>query len=93
MSFYLSSIIIASLHISGTAEIISFIVSGMGVPAVQSIPVIIGGSVMFGTIIGRIFLAEVLSPRGWFGVIMIACGISLVGMEGWIEHLRELSHD
>ena len=53
----------------------------MGVPAVKSIPVIIGGSVMIGTIIGRIFLAEALSLSGWFGVILIAIGITLVGME------------
>ena len=67
--------------ISGMAEIISFAVSGMGVPAVQTIPIIIGGSVMFGTLMGRIFLAEILSPRGWVGVVMIASGISLVAME------------
>jgi len=42
---------------------------------------IIGGSVMFGTVIGRVFLAEILSPRGWFGVVLIATGITLVGME------------
>jgi len=72
--------ILAGLAV-GAAEILSFLVNGMGVPAVQSIPVIIGGSVMFGTIIGRIFLAEVLSLSGWFGVILIAIGITLVGME------------
>jgi hypothetical protein len=36
------------------AEMISFVVSGMGVPAVQTIPIIIGGSVMFGTILGML---------------------------------------
>jgi len=72
--------ILAGLAV-GAAEILSFLVNGMGVPAVKSIPVIIGGSVMIGTIIGRIFLAEVLSPSGWFGVILIAIGITLVGME------------
>jgi len=36
---------------------------------------------MFGTVIGRVFLAEILSPRGWFGVVLIATGITLVGME------------
>lgn len=66
----------------GLAEIISFMVSGMGVPAVQSIPVIIGGSVMFGTLIGYFFLAETLPLSGWIGVVMIAGGISLVGMSG-----------
>jgi transporter family protein len=65
----------------GAAEILSFVVNGMGVPAVKSIPIIIGGSVMFGTIIGRIFLAEMLSLRGWSGVLLIAIGVTLVGME------------
>lgn len=72
--------ILAGLAV-GAAEILSFLVNGMGVPAVKSIPVIIGGSVMIGTIIGRIFLAEALSLSGWFGVILIAIGITLVGME------------
>jgi hypothetical protein len=31
----------------GTAEMLSFCVSGLGVPATQSIPTIIGGSVLF----------------------------------------------
>ena len=56
--------------------------TGMGVPAVQSIPVIIGGSVMFGCVIGTIFLGEELSFSGWLGVALIAAGIGLVGMEG-----------
>lgn len=56
-------------------------IEGMGVPAVKSIPVIIGGTVIFGTIIGRIFLAETLSLSGWSGVMLIAIGITLVGME------------
>jgi len=36
---------------------------------------------MFGTLIGRIFLAETLSLSGWLGVILIAIGVTLVGME------------
>ena len=54
----------------------------MGVPAVQSIPVIIGGSVFFGCVIGTLFLGEELSFSGWLGVALIAAGIGLVGMEG-----------
>lgn len=65
----------------GAAEILSFVVNGMGLPAVKSIPVIIGGSVMFGTIIGRMFLGELLSLQGWFGVMLIAIGIALVGLD------------
>lgn len=65
----------------GAAEMISFCVSGMGVQAMQSIPVIIGGSVMFGTVLGYLALGETLTMRGWSGVLMISIGISLVGMD------------
>ena len=47
----------------------------------QSIPIIIGGSVMFGCILGFVLLKEVLSFTGWLGVLMIAGGISLVGLD------------
>jgi bacterial/archaeal transporter family protein len=65
----------------GAAEIISFIVSGMGVQAMQSIPIIIGGSVLFGTVMGATLLGEMLTTRGWFGVVLIAAGITMVGMD------------
>lgn len=65
----------------GAAEIISFCVSGMGVQAMQSIPIIIGGSVMFGTVLGYLALGETLTMRGWSGVLMISLGIALVGMD------------
>jgi drug/metabolite transporter (DMT)-like permease len=47
----------------------------------QSIPIIIGGSVMFGCVLGAVLLKEVLSFTGWIGVLMIAGGISLVGLD------------
>jgi transporter family protein len=65
----------------GVAEIVSFFVSSLGVQAMQSIPIIIGGSVMFGTVLGAVALHEELSYRGWSGVILISLGISLVGMD------------
>jgi transporter family protein len=65
----------------GLAEIISFFVSSLGVQAMQSIPIIIGGSVMFGTVLGAVALHEELSSRGWIGVLLISIGISLVGMD------------
>jgi bacterial/archaeal transporter family protein len=65
----------------GAAEMISFCVNGMGVQAMQSIPVIIGGSVLFGTVLGFLVLGEALTVRGWSGVLMISIGISLVGMD------------
>jgi transporter family protein len=65
----------------GSAEILSFIVSGMGVQAMQSIPIIIGGSVLFGTVLGYSVLQEMLTYRGWLGVVLIAAGIALVGTD------------
>lgn len=72
--------ILAGLAV-GTAEIVSFFVSSLGVQAMQSIPTIIGGSVLFGTVIGAVALHEELSLRGWMGVVLISLGISLVGMD------------
>jgi len=65
----------------GLAEILSFFVNGKGVPATQSIPVIIGGSVLFGTIFGQLFLGEDVSPKGWVGVSLITIGITIVSMQ------------
>jgi transporter family protein len=65
----------------GAAEILSFIISGMGVQAMQSIPIIIGGSVLFGTILGKLWLQEALGIRGYVGVLLISAGIALVGMD------------
>ena len=65
----------------GAAEILSFIISGMGVPATQSIPIIIGGSILVGTLLGAAWLGESLSKSGWAGVFLIAAGIALVGMD------------
>mmetsp|Transcript_6112 Transcript_6112/g.7906 ORF Transcript_6112/g.7906 Transcript_6112/m.7906 type:complete len:228 (-) Transcript_6112:48-731(-) len=65
----------------GAAEILSFVVSGMGVQSMQSIPIIIGGSVLFGTILGYTVLHEALTYRGWLGVGLIAVGIAMVGTD------------
>jgi bacterial/archaeal transporter family protein len=65
----------------GAAEILSFIISGMGVPASKSIPTVVGGSVVVGTLAGSVWLKEKLSVSGWIGVLLIALGIALVGMD------------
>lgn len=65
----------------GAAEILSFIISGIGVPASKSIPAIIGGSVVIGTLLGAVWLGEQLTRRGWVGVAFIALGIALVGID------------
>jgi bacterial/archaeal transporter family protein len=66
----------------GAAELLSFVISGRGVPATQSIPVIVGGSILIGTILGAVWLQERLTRSGWVGVLLIAAGIALVGMNG-----------
>jgi len=65
----------------GLAEILSFVISSRGVPAMQSIPIVVGGSVAFGTALARLWLGERLSARGWIGVLLITTGIALVGMD------------
>lgn len=65
----------------GAAEILSFIISSKGVPATQSIPIVVGGSILMGTLLGSVWLQERLTRSGWFGVLLIAVGIALVGMD------------
>lgn len=65
----------------GSAEMLSFVVSGMGVPATQSIPIIIGGSVVVGALLGLILLGEVMMLHGWSGIGMLVIGIGLVATD------------
>lgn len=65
----------------GAAELLSFVISGMGVQAMQSIPIVVGGSVLITTVLGRVWLKEVLTWKGWCGVALISIGITLVGID------------
>ncbi|KAL3906713.1 MAG: hypothetical protein SGARI_003875 [Bacillariaceae sp.] len=65
----------------GAAELLSFGVSGMGVQATQSIPILIGGSVMFGAVLGIFMLGETLELQGWAGVILLMSGIAFVATD------------
>ena len=65
----------------GIAEMLSFCVSGLGVPATQSIPVIIGGSVLFGAILGVILLGEKLMIHGWSGILTLVIGIICIALD------------
>ena len=67
--------IIAGIAV-GLAEITSFYVNSKGVPATQSIPIIIGGSVLCSTVLGRIWLKELISVKGWIGIVFITLGIA-----------------
>lgn len=53
----------------------------MGVNATQSIPVIIGGSVLFGNLMGLIVLGETMSWEGWLGVFLLTIGIGFVSTD------------
>lgn len=53
----------------------------MGVPATQSIPIIIGGSVLIGAVLGLILLGEKLMLHGWSGILMLVIGIGLVATD------------
>lgn len=65
----------------GTAEMLSFCVSGMGVNATQSIPIIIGGSVLFGAVLGILILGETMMWPGWTGVVLLTIGIGFVATD------------
>ena len=65
----------------GTAEIISFWLSGIGVSATQSIPIIIGGSVVFGAVLGVVALGEKFMLLGWCGVALLVTGVAFVALD------------
>ena len=62
----------------GLAEILSFCISGMGVNATQSIPIVIGGSIVIGTVLGLLMLRETILWSGWLGISFLVSGIWLV---------------
>ena len=71
----------------GSAEMLSFYVSSLGVAASQSIPIIIGGSVVFDVILGVLFLSESFGLKAMIGVPVVVAGIcsvasSVTGTEG-----------
>ena len=94
----------------GSAEMLSFCVSGMGVDATKSstcdgqsiplfylslkltrtltpslfspkVPIIIGGSIMMGAILGLVMLGETLLLQGWAGVAILMLGIGMVATD------------
>ena len=65
----------------GLAEILSFQVSGMGVPASNSTPVMIGGSVAFGSLLSFALLKERMTIKGWLGVMLVVLGVVCVATD------------
>lgn len=62
----------------GLAEITSFMVFSKGVPASSGIPVIVGGSIIFGALLGMIFLKEVLTPLHYLAIVLVIVGVVLL---------------
>jgi transporter family protein len=62
----------------GLAEITSFYAFSKGIAAGVGIPVIVGGTVVVGTLLGVIFLKEQLHWQHYAGIAMILAGIFIV---------------
>ncbi|HYF04738.1 MAG TPA: EamA family transporter [Patescibacteria group bacterium] len=62
----------------GLAEITSFIVFSKGVSISTGIPIIIGVSVIFASLLGFLFLKEPIHLQGILGIILIIAGIVLL---------------
>ncbi|MFA9460421.1 EamA family transporter [Thiohalorhabdus methylotrophus] len=69
--------VLAGLFV-GLAEITSFFVFSRGVPAAIGIPIIIGGSVAFGALMGVFFLKEHFQWVHVLGLLMVTGGVVLL---------------
>lgn len=65
----------------GLAEITSFYTFSKGVSASVGIPIIIGGSVFIGAILGISFLKETLLPIHYLGIILIITGVIMLTLK------------
>lgn len=63
----------------GLAEILSFFVFSRGITVSVGIPVIIGGTVLAGAVLGTVFLGETLRLTDILAVALIVAGIALLG--------------
>ncbi len=62
----------------GLAEVASFFLFSKGVPVSVGMPIIVGGSMVFGTILGVFFLKETLSPIHYFAIAMTIAGAAIL---------------
>lgn len=62
----------------GLAEITSFFVFSKGLSASAGIPIIIGGSILVGAIVGVFFLKETLAPLEYIAIVLIIIGVILL---------------
>jgi transporter family protein len=69
--------VLAGLSV-GLAEITAFYGFSKGVSASVGIPIMVGGTVLVGVILGLLVLREQLSPLQGLGVLLLLAGIVLV---------------
>ena len=69
--------ILAGLFI-GLAEIATFFVFSKGVTLSLGLPIIVAGSVVFGSLLGILFLKEVLTPIHLLAMLLVIIGIALL---------------
>jgi len=62
----------------GLAEITTFYLFSRGITASIGIPVIIGGSIVVGSLLGILFLKETLSPIHYLAIVLIVIGVVLL---------------
>ena len=62
----------------GSAEIASFFLFSKGVTVSTGTAIIIGGSVIFTTLLGMIFLKEQLTPLHFLAIILVVIGVILL---------------
>lgn len=72
--------ILAGLFV-GLAEILSFYAFSKDLPATVGIPVIVGGTILTGVLLGQLLLKEALSPLQYLAVAMILAGVVILAMK------------
>jgi transporter family protein len=65
----------------GLAEILSFYAFSKALPATVGIPVIVGGTILTGVLLGQLVLKEALSPLQYLAVAMILAGVVILAMK------------
>ena len=60
------------------AEISSFFLFSKGISASVGIPIIIGGSIVVGAVLGLTFLKETLNPIHYFAILLIVVGVIIL---------------
>ena len=62
----------------GLAEILSFYAFSKGLPATVGIPILVGGTVLTGGLLGLLVLKETLSPLQYLAVALILTGVIIL---------------